>query len=243
MPGSCRKIRIAAVQAAPVNLNLEAASEKICSIIDEAAQKGVKLIAFPEAFLSGFSLQKISNCAQNNKVYVCVPYIERDKNSCYLTQLWFNPGGSLMGKHRMFGQNNDETIPCFETEIGNIGGLICSENIEPVYIDAMKSMNEQIHVASWPAFFAGSECKHSSDRNVAACMVYAIATQSFVITNGFEIGGALVIGPTGKIISDQIPCNEEGIVYAHVNFEEIKKIKYAGKSSSQRISGCIKTFL
>ena len=48
------KFKAAAVQAAPVFLNLEATVEKACGIIGEAAENGAKLVAFPEGYLPGY---------------------------------------------------------------------------------------------------------------------------------------------------------------------------------------------
>lgn len=48
------KFRAAAVQVAPIYLNLEATVQKSCELIDEAASNGAKLVAFPEAFLPGY---------------------------------------------------------------------------------------------------------------------------------------------------------------------------------------------
>ena len=47
---------IAAVQAAPVFLDLDATVGKACRLIEEAASGGAKIIVFPEAFLPGYPL-------------------------------------------------------------------------------------------------------------------------------------------------------------------------------------------
>src|SRR5262245_10831855 len=48
------KVRLAAVQAAPVWLDREATVEKACLLIEEAADNGANVIGFPEGFLPGF---------------------------------------------------------------------------------------------------------------------------------------------------------------------------------------------
>lgn len=50
------KFKVAAVQAAPVFLNLEASVNRACERIAQAGQNGAKLAVFPEAFLPGYPL-------------------------------------------------------------------------------------------------------------------------------------------------------------------------------------------
>ncbi|EPO5266433.1 carbon-nitrogen hydrolase family protein [Providencia rettgeri] len=46
--------KAAAVQAAPVFLDTNATVDKVCRLIEEAADNGAKLVAFPEVFVSGY---------------------------------------------------------------------------------------------------------------------------------------------------------------------------------------------
>lgn len=48
------KYKVAVVQAAPVWLDLDATVDKCIRLIDEAADQGCKLIAFPETFIPGY---------------------------------------------------------------------------------------------------------------------------------------------------------------------------------------------
>ncbi len=68
-----KMIKVAAAQITPVYLNKQKTVEKACSVIKEAAQKGAKLIVFPEAFIPGYPdwiwLIPNSKSADLNKLY------------------------------------------------------------------------------------------------------------------------------------------------------------------------------
>ncbi|WP_179884080.1 carbon-nitrogen hydrolase family protein [Bacillus thuringiensis] len=286
------KYRAAAIQAAPVYLDLDATVEKSCELIAEAASNGARLVAFPEAFLPGYpwfsfighpeytrsfyhelyknaveipslTIQKISEAARKNNTYVCISCSEKDGGSLYLTQLWFNSNGDLIGKHRkmkasvaerlIWGDGSGSFMPVFETELGNLGGLMCWEHQVPLNLLAMNSQNEQVHVASWPGYF---------DDEISS-RYYAISTQTFVIMtssiyseemkkkicltseqeeyfNTFKSGHTCIYAPNGEPISDMIPAETEGIAYADIDIEKIIDYKYyidpAGHYSNQSLS-------
>ncbi|GIN90641.1 nitrilase [Siminovitchia terrae] len=284
------KFRAAAVQAAPVFLDLDATVEKTCSIIEEATNNGAKLIGFPEAFIPGYpwwifagdpgaygapyyaelyknaveipsnAVRKISETAKNTETYVCVSVTELDGGSLFLTQLWFDPSGNLIGKHRklkptnaeryIWGDGDGSTMPVFDTDIGRLGGLQCWEHLIPLNVTAMNSQNEQVHVASWPAFFADPDSLLSVGPNETASRYYSVATQTYTLMSSQihtqeiidkvcgddeykrgifnRIGGGCtkIFGPNGRVISNEIAHDEEGIAYADIDIEAIIYSKY-----------------
>lgn len=295
------KFKAAAVQAAPVYLDAEATTEKACKLIAEASNNGAKIIGFPEGFISGYPwwvwltdpisgsplqqqlmensveipgnvVKKLSEAARINKIYVCISVSEKDGGSLYLTQLWFNPMGDLIGKHRkmkpsggerlIWGDGEASTMKVFDTEIGRLGGLQCWEHWVPLNLQAMNSQNEQVHVASWPCFVPGDEALTSEDPNEISARYYALATQTYVINSTqihtqeiyekigklapydafIEFGGgnACIIAPNGKIISEKLPRNAEGIVYGDIDLQKIVDCKYqidpAGHYSNKTLS-------
>ena len=149
-------VKVAAVQAAPEYLDRDATVEKACSLIDKAGSEGAKLVAFPEAFIPGYpwwiwfdepaagipffiklyknavtvpgpAVQSLSEAAKRNGVYVCISVTEKDGASLYLTQLWFNPNGDLIGKHRklkpsgaeryIWGEGDASMMPVFDPDL------------------------------------------------------------------------------------------------------------------------------
>lgn len=284
-------VRVAAVQAAPVYLNLDATIEKTCKLVAEAATQGAKVVAFPEAFIPGYpywiwmgtfssgmkhyiqlyknaveipsrAVQKLSEAAKTNKVYLCVSVTEKENASLYLTQLWFDPNGNLIGKHRKFKATNyEKTIwgdgdgsmaPVFKTEYGNLGGLMCWEHFLPLNVAAMGSLNEQIHVAAWPAGLPYEGTLLHRDVVFILTQFYAISNQCYCLmasniytdemrdmiaeddqqramfANGW--GSTGIVAPNGKIIAS-VPRDEEGIAIADVDLSVIISGKYLADPS------------
>ncbi|MFL9886679.1 carbon-nitrogen hydrolase family protein [Paraburkholderia agricolaris] len=65
----------AAVQAAPIFLDADATVELACSLIDEAARAGARLVAFPEVFVAGYpywnwTMTPVEGSAWYERLYV-----------------------------------------------------------------------------------------------------------------------------------------------------------------------------
>lgn len=289
------KFKAAAVQAAPVYLDLDATVEKACGFIDEAASNGAKLVAFPEGFIPGYpwwiwmgdpcvygqkyyeklyknaieipgpAMARLADAAKRNEVYVCVSGTERDGGSLYLAQLWFDPRGNFMGKHRklkpssseriVWGEGDGSMMPVFDTEIGRLGGLMCWEHIVPLNVAAMNSLNEQVHVSSWPSFLPDENALMAAIPCETLARYYAIATQTFCIMvsqiytqemmdtiaeNDFQrsfmqvgSGHTRIFGPNGLSIGDELAPDEEGIAYADLDLEQLIGCKYLADPAGQ----------
>lgn len=215
-----KKFKAAAVQAAPVMLDLEGSVKKTCRLIDEAGENGAKIINFPEAWIPGYpywiwmdgpdfgmeyfvelyknaveipskAVRDISEAAKRNKMYVCVSVTEREGGSLYLTQLWFDPNGDLIGKHRknkatsqektIWGDGDGSLMPVFKTEYGNLGGLQCWEHFLPLNVAAMGGQHEQVHCGSWPVAMWDSNNMFSIPQTNAAATYYAITNQVYYL--------------------------------------------------------------
>ena len=214
------KYKVAAVQAAPIMLDREATVQKTCDLIDEAGRNGAKLINFPEAWIPGYpywiwmdgpdygapffvelynnaveipskAVRDISEAAKRNAMYVCVSVTEREGGSLFLTQLWFNPAGDLIGKHRKFkataqektiwGDGDGSLAPIFDTELGRRGGLQCWEHFLPLNVAMMGGRHEQVHCGSWPIAMWDPQNMFATEQTWVAARYYAVTNQVYYL--------------------------------------------------------------
>ncbi|OZE44920.1 amidohydrolase [Rhodococcus sp. 05-2254-6] len=123
------QFRAAAVQAAPVFLDLDASIDKAIGLIEDAARAGAELIAFPETYLPGYpwyiwldapvwgfqftqryfdnSLEygtpqaaRIAHAARDNHIMVVMGLSERYKASLYIAQWIIDAEGKTVAMRR-----------------------------------------------------------------------------------------------------------------------------------------------
>jgi nitrilase len=119
--------KAACVQIQPIFLDVPATTDKICGFIEKAAQKGAKLVVFPELILSGYpnfrlfnmeyrrryneaaiyadgpELERVCEKAEDNGVVVVLGFMERDpdyREVIYDSSCVVDDDGSLVGTHR-----------------------------------------------------------------------------------------------------------------------------------------------
>ena len=123
------RFKAAAVQAAPVFLDLQASVEKAAGLVAEAASEGAQLIAFPETFLPGYpwfiwldspawgiqyiqryhdnslvygspEADRISDAARRHRITVVMGLSEKRDGSLYMGQWIIDADGSTVAQRR-----------------------------------------------------------------------------------------------------------------------------------------------
>ncbi|HWH81767.1 MAG TPA: carbon-nitrogen hydrolase family protein [Burkholderiaceae bacterium] len=123
------KLRVAAVQAAPVFLDLDATIDKTIRLMKQAADQGVQLIAFPETWIPGYpwwiwlnspalgmpfvqryhdnslvvgsaEFRRLGDAAREFGLWLCVGYSERAGGSLYIAQALFDDQGNAVKTRR-----------------------------------------------------------------------------------------------------------------------------------------------
>ncbi|KAL4934222.1 carbon-nitrogen hydrolase [Aspergillus undulatus] len=183
----------------------------------------------------------ICDCAAANHIAVVLGYSENDNDSLYLAQSHIGRDGQVKMHRRKIKPRHVERILYGE---GSGSSLL---NV------AEEEGGEQIHVAAWPpmnyftAFPEGSalwsqcgEGAHNlSTTHAIEGNTFVVLASSFYTKAGIErmrlgdgklyhIGGggcACIIAPDGRKLTQGLGEEEEGLVIADLDFEEIKKVK------------------
>ncbi|KAI1850703.1 hypothetical protein JX265_004414 [Neoarthrinium moseri] len=122
-------IRVGAVQAEPVWLDLDGSVEKTISLIESAAQDGVQVLGFPEVWIPGYpwsmwtssvinnthiiheymnnsmprdsdQMRRIQAAVKKAGMFVVLGYSERDGGSLYMGQSFISPEGEIVHHRR-----------------------------------------------------------------------------------------------------------------------------------------------
>ncbi|PJR68155.1 carbon-nitrogen hydrolase family protein [Raoultella sp. T31] len=157
-----------------------------------------------------------------------------------------------LAERLVFGEGDGGDIAVHDTALGKLGALCCWEHIQPLTKFAMYSQHEQIHVGAWPSFSLYNEVTPaiSGEVNIAVSRTYAVEGQCFVIApcaitpketvdtlcttdshhNLLKSGGgfARIYGPDGASLATPLSEDEEGILYADINLDDITMAKISG---------------
>jgi len=151
----------------------------------------------------------------------------------------------------VYGEGDGSGLAVHETELGRIGALCCWEHLQPLSKYAMYAQNEQVHVAAWPSFSLYDPFAHAlgAEVNNAASKIYAVEGSCFVLAPCATVsqamidelcdspdkhmllhaggGHSVIYGPDGMLLSEKLPPDAEGLLYADIDLGTISVAKAA----------------
>jgi nitrilase len=197
----------------------------------------------------GPAVDSLSRTARENRIYLVIGVIERDRGTLYCTVLFFAPDGAFLGKHRkimptgserlVWGFGDGSTLPVFDTPLGKIGAVICWENYLPLMRAAMYGKGIEIYCAP---------TADSRDSWIATVRHIAVEGRCFVLSanqfarrsdypgnyrlpNGSDPhavlsrGGSCIVDPFGNFLVGP-NCDGEAILFAELDRGQIVRGKY-----------------
>jgi nitrilase len=197
----------------------------------------------------GEETERLGAIAREASIYMVIGVIEKDGGTLYCTVLFFDPAGTLLGKHRklmptgqervVWGFGDGSTLPVFDTPLGKLGAVICWENYMPLLRMTMYGKGIQIYCAPTAD---ERETWHASMRHIAAegrCFVlsanqyYRLEDQPPGLNTEFQDapngvvarGGSCVIDPFGNYVSTPV-FDEEALIVADLDMTLIPMGKY-----------------
>ncbi len=202
----------------------------------------------------GPTTQKLAAAAKKAGVYLAIGIIERDmersSGTLYCTLLYFGPDGQILGKHQklkptagerlIWGEGDGSTLTVIQTEIGNIGGLICWENYMPLARMAMYNKGIDIYLAptadargTWQATLRHIACEGrcfvlGCNQYMTKAMYPDDLKDLRELDQQPEImcrGGSAIISPMGKVLAGPL-YDEEDILFAELDLGAIARSKF-----------------
>ncbi len=197
----------------------------------------------------GPAVDRLSEMARSNAVYLVMGVIERDGGTLYCTILFFADDGRYLGKHRklmptaaerlIWGYGDGSTLPVFDTEIGKIGAVICWENYMPLLRMTMYSKGIQIYCAptadgrdGWTASMRHialeGRCFVLSCNQFARRRDYPADYDAIQGDDPDEImsrGGSMIVSPLGEVLAGP-NFEEEAILTADLDLDDVARGKF-----------------
>ncbi|MFB7914466.1 carbon-nitrogen hydrolase family protein [Streptomyces sp. NPDC056061] len=115
--------------------------------------------------------------------------------TCFNSQVFIDPDGSLLGVHRklqptyaeriVWAQGGGSTLGVFDSALGRIGGLACWEHTMNLARQALIAQGQEIHAAAWPGLSTMAGFEAVADIQIDAMMkTHALTAQTFVVSAG-----------------------------------------------------------
>jgi nitrilase len=188
---------------------------------------------------------RLAEIARTHGVWLAVGANELERGTIYNSLLVYSPAGELALHHRklmptnherlVWGLGDGKGLETVSTDFGNVGGLICWENLMPLARAALYEDGVEIYLAPTAD---DSEEWHDSMRHIAresrsfvlSCCVFQRASSyphDVPLAEGDELvgsGGSAILAPDGSYLAGPL-WNEEGILYAELDPQQLYRAR------------------
>src|SRR6266508_1305174 len=244
-------VKVACVQAESVAFDRAATIDKVDALAAEVVGNGARLALFPEAFIPAYpssrwarhlagwdgdarplyarlaresltipgpDSDRLGEIARARGLWLAVGANELERGTIYNSLLIYSPAGGL---------GDGTGLETIQTEAGNVGGLICWENLMPLARFALYQSGVEVYLAPTAD---DSEDWHYSLRHIAREARAFVVSSCFFqrassypdyvpLADGDDLigrGGSAILGPDGAYLAGPL-WDEEGILYAELD--------------------------
>ena len=197
--------------------------------------------------IPGAETERLGQAVAAAGLYLVMGVIEREAGTLYCTVVFFGPDGTLLGKHRklmptgaerlVWGFGDGSTLPTFDTDIGNLGAVICWENYMPMMRMAMYGQGINLYCAptaddrdSWQATmqhialegrtFVFSSCQVLWEKDFPEDYAFTRTDPDRIMMRG----GSVILDPLGNVLAGPL-FDEEGILVAEIDLDAVTRGK------------------
>ncbi len=223
------------------------------AVVGNRTQEGRELYAryYRNAVSVGdVRFRELSEMAGELQSDLAIGVVEKDEKggTLYCTVFYFASDGSFLGKHRklkptgaerlIWGEGDGSTLPVFDNGFGIYGGLICWENYMPLARMAMYQQGVQIYLA--PTADCRESWQYTLQHIASEGRCFVLGCNQLITPDAYPddirpmisdpdtipcAGGSAIIGPGGKVLAGPL-LNQEGILFADLDLEEVVRGKY-----------------
>jgi len=160
----------------------------------------------------------------------------------------------INNERSIWGVGDGSDLQIHDMSVGRVGALVCGEHTMSTFRYALAAMGEQIHVSNWPGLLRKGRVWDWQGFGESVVRSHAMMSQVFLINScsiidkdlmsAFEkegivdteekrnllegfVGFSSVISPFGTYLAGPEVSNEEKIITAEIDMEDIIEAKYA----------------
>ena len=166
-PATARGVKVAVCQIRCIDSDVEGNIRRITRAVEEAAEKGAQIAAFPETVFIGWVNTAahrlaqpipgrfsdiICQLAEKHRIMISIGLTERADGGIYDSMILVGADGRILLKHRKINtmpelmtppylQGKKEDLSAVDTPLGRIGAMICADSFIDEHHEIMKSLN------------------------------------------------------------------------------------------------------